>query len=215
MSCEEKYSGTADMKGYLMHKCGSSDPLGGVTVSFTSSGSTILSAKTDATGYFHIKGGYSYRVGGAQHHEPLLEIVYNGQNGGGFGSIDLMRYPPDKFNDTLYMYNSTISVITVDIESSSFGSENDTLKVLYSEFDDDNYSVPKEYVGPFTKDEILDTIITRTNSHIGYGYGLVYMAPCSYWFNDYVNYNNTLYPWVTGQPNNACGDYTNIYLKLD
>ena len=215
ISCNKTYKGTADMQGYLMHKCGSNDPLGNVTISYTSNGATILSATTDAFGYFHIKGDYSFKVGGAHAYEPMLVIEYNGQNGGGFGRVELMRYPPDEFNDTLYKYNSTYSVMMVDIDSTKYGSDQDTLKVLYHAVDFDNYSEPKKYVGPFTKGQILDTIETRTNSHIGYDLGLTYIAPCNFWFNDYINFKGTQYPWVTGQPNNGCGNYTNVYLKLD
>lgn len=220
ISCGKKYSGTADMKGYLMHKCGSNDPLGGVTVSFTSLGSTILSATTDASGFFHIKGDYSYRVGGAHAHKPLLEIVYNGQNGGGFGSIDLMSYPPDTFNDTIYRYNTTLSVLIIELDNAVFGNELDTLTIEYiSDSNQGSYAYLK-IAGPFYDGDILDTITTATTSHIGYSNGITSAGgPCNFRLNRHLDPNAKIYfpqyPWVNGQPNNACGNYTNIFLKLD
>ena len=213
LSCKKAYRGTADMQGYLMYKCGSKDPLGNVTISFTSNGETILSGTTDAFGYFHIKGDYVHKVGGAQAYEPMLKIEYNGQNGGGFGSVKLMRNPPDKFNDTLYLNNSTQSVLIMDFDTEYFGSEYDTLRIEYIDVNSNSY-LYNNYVGPFKKGEVIDTILTRTDSHVGYAYVLRYPSACIYTMNN-TNFQYAGYPWVDGQPNNACGNFTDVYLKLD
>jgi hypothetical protein len=212
-SCKKTNRGTADMQGYLMHECGSSDPLGNVNVSFVSNGTAILSTTTDAYGYFHLKGDYEIKVGGAEDYSRYLNIEYNGQNGGGFGSIKLMVSPPDVFNDTLYFYNSTLSVLIIDIDQSSFGSTNDTLEVEYINFKQNSFN-RKYYVGPFEKNQILDTILTPTNSHIGYDSGIL-RYPSAGWYYYNQSYQSAPYPWVTGQPNNACGNFTDVYLKLD
>jgi hypothetical protein len=213
ISCDRSYKGTADMQGYLMYECGNSDPMGNVTVSFYSLGTVYLSATTDAHGYFHIKGDYDIKVSGAEAYETYLSIESNGQNGGGFGSIKLMRYPPDRFNDTLYYYNSTLSIFIIDIEQSSLGNANDTLEVETINYRQNSFN-RKYYVGPFEKNQILDTILTHTNSHIGYDEGLDRFTIAG-WYNYNLNRHSARYPWVTGQPNNACGNYTNVYLKLD
>jgi hypothetical protein len=201
------------MQGYLMYECGSSDPLGNVNVSFVSNGTAYLSTTTDAYGYFRLKGDYEIQVGGAEAYESFLNIEYTGQNGGGFGSIKLMRNPPDVFNDSLFLNNSTLSVLIIETGVPSFGSDNDTLKVEYSDISS-NGRLYKKYVGPFKNGEILDTLLTPTDSHIGYANGLRYPSACGYYINN-TNYHTVPYPWVTGQPNNACGNYTDVYLKLD
>lgn len=213
ISCNKTQRGSADMQGYLMYECGSSDPLGNVNVSFVSNGTAYLSTTTDANGYFRLKGDYEIKVGGAEAYESFLNIEYNGQNGGGFGSIKLMHNPPDVFDDTLYLYNSTLSVLIIDIDQSSFGNADDTLEVEYINFKQNSFN-RKYYVGPFEKNQIIDTILTPTNSHIGYDSGIL-RFPSAGWYYYNQNYHDAPYPWVTGQPNNACGNYTNVYLKLD
>jgi hypothetical protein len=36
-----------------------------------------------------------------------------------------------------------------------------------------------------------------------------------YSLNEDQNKTSAFYPWISGQPNNACGNYTDVYLKLD
>ena len=211
ISCK-RYKGTADMQGYLMYECGNSDPMGNVNVSFVANGTAYLSTTTDAYGYFHLKGDYDIEVSGAKDYKSFLSIEYNGQNGGGFGSIKLMNSPPDRFKDTLYYYNSTLSILTIDIDQSPFGNANDTLEVKVTNFRQNSFN-RKYYVGPFEKNQILDTILTPTSSHIGYDSEILHATAVWYYYNQ--SFNTAPYPWVTGQPNNACGNYTNVYLKLD
>jgi hypothetical protein len=220
LSCKKSYKGTADMQGYLMYECGSNDPLGGVNVSFVSNGTAYLSTTTDAYGFFHLKGDYDIKVGGAEAYETFLSIEYNGQNGGGFGSVKLMSFPPDVFNDTLFRYNTTLSVLIVELDNPVVGDELDTLTIEYRPDPKQGGYAYLKIAGPFYHGDILDTILTPTASHIGYGNGITSIGgPCNFRLNKHVNPNAKIhypqYPWVTGQPNNACGNYTNVYLKLD
>jgi hypothetical protein len=189
-------------------------------VSFVSNGTAYLSTTTDANGYFRLKGDYEIQVSGAEAYESSLNIEYNGQNEGGFGSVELMRYPPDVFYDTLYRYNTTLSVLIVELDNPSFGNQFDTLLIDYRPDPKEGKHVYLKFAGPFYNGDILDTILTPTTSHVGYGNGITSVGgPCNFRLNTHINPNAKIYypqyPWVTGQPNNACGNYTNVYLKLD
>jgi hypothetical protein len=49
-----------------------------------------------------------FKVSGAEAYESSLNIEYNGQNEAvALALSELMRYPPDVFDDTLYLYNTT------------------------------------------------------------------------------------------------------------
>jgi len=74
-SCDHRVKGNADIKGVMMYKCGSNDPMGNVTVSLTA-GATLLSTTTDANGYFHINGPYEYTT--RKEISRRLEITSNG-----------------------------------------------------------------------------------------------------------------------------------------
>lgn len=213
--------GNADMQGHLMYACGSDAPMGNVKVAFTAFGAELLSTRTDAFGYFHLQGEYKIKGRPTKVAKPRLEIIFDGKNGGGFGSVDLMSDPPDVFNDTIYRYNSTLSVLRVDLDTSIFGDATDTLMVEYRFDASVNELDQRFFSGPFTNGQILDTIQTATNSHVGYERGLgLYHTCCGlYWIKqqgqEWEYINRVDYPWVEGMPNKACGRYTLVDLKLE
>mgnify|MGYP000256510155 CR=1 FL=1 len=216
VSCDRTYKGKADIKGVLMYKCGSNDPMGNVTVSLTA-GATLLSATTDANGYFHINGPYEYTT--RKEISPRLEITSNGQNGGGFGSIILLEDAPDTFNDTIYMTNTMYSILIIDTKGSTFGSETDTLRFQYQDMDDfpnTNQLKTLKYAGPFTDGQILDTLNTRASTHVGYP--LYYTRPTrALYLNDVydiASLNPEQYPFIPEQPN-TCGEYIEFYISFD
>jgi len=205
------------MKGVLMHTCGENVPLANQKIALIIQGAEVLSTTTNASGYFHIKGDYS-EWGDDRSDGKSLVIVNQGP---GFGDFDLLLNPPDKFNDTIYKYNSTISVVHIQMDTSIYGSTEDTL-IIWNRLP--GFGAPTEryeYLGPFMNGQILDTFISRTSPHIGYPIGDLYMEAFRFTFTDTVWLANNdsreimIYPWVFGQANNACGEYTNVYIKLD
>ena len=217
-SCEKTFKGNLDIKGVLMYKCGSNDPMGNVEVSFSFGGAVLKSATTNAQGYFHIKGPYEHRTL-REGSIKRLEITSNGQNGGGFGSIILLEDAPDTFNDTIYMTNTMYSILIIDTKGSTFGSETDTLRFQYQDMDDfpnTNQSKTLKYAGPFTDGQILDTLNTRASTHVGYPRD--YIKPIrALYFNDVygiASLNPEQYPFIPEQPN-SCGEYIEFYISFE
>jgi hypothetical protein len=70
------------------------------------------------------------------------------------------------------------------------------------------------YLGPFTDGQILDTITSRTAPHIGFDMSSPYQNLGNAWINDQQSFTNPPYPFIEEQPNNACGEYTDVYIKL-
>jgi hypothetical protein len=234
-SCDTNYSGNLDIEGYLMYECGNTDPLGGTTLTFSIDGTDLLTTKTQSNGYFHFTGAYNHKsrsIGNKR-----IGWSFNGQNGNGFGSIDLISFFPDKLNaDTIYKENFTNSVIYLEIDSGSMsmGSDLDTLYILYkfAKHVRDNYPVTigngsiynLKYPGPFTDGQIIDTVITEVFPHVGYeaNKNSAYrLAASIYFINDFGTWassnktHSSKYPFVRGQPNIACGQYTDVFIKLD
>jgi len=225
-SCDTRYSGSVDIEGYLMHKCGSNDPIGGQELSFTMVGKELITTTTQSNGYFHLKGDYSFK----SRKFPIADvsIVGNGQNGG-FGSVDILESVPDKVKkDTIYLTNRTFSVLTIQISNSLTTSSLDTIYFVYSYPFDQQYTPPMgvlkgftydaKFAGPFVNGQILDTVTTVASPHVGYG---TFSSACTYFLTDRYEWNaankpNTgYYHFVRGQRNIACGQYTNVYIKLD
>ncbi len=230
-SCSRRYKGNLDVEGYLMYQCGNTDPLGGTTLTFSIDGGDLLTTTTDAYGYFHFKGAYSHKSRGIG--EKLISQSFNGQNGNGFGSIDLISFFPDKLNaDTIYQNNFTNSIIRVEAQNGAFGSNLDTLYIEYFFIKEEgdihpliyknSFGYHKKYIGPFYDGQIIDTAITKVFPHVGYvtdinsfksGAGRYIISD-----KDVFSTQSNLpirYPFVRGQPNIACGKYTNVYIKLD
>ena len=144
-SCRKRYHGTADMKGVLMHTCGENVPLANQKIALIIQGAEVLSTTTNASGYFHIKGDYS-EWGDDRSDGKSLVIVNQGP---GFGDFDLLLNPPDKFNDTIYKYNSTISVVHIQMDTSIYGSTEDTL-IIWNTLPEVGGPIERyEYLGPF------------------------------------------------------------------
>jgi len=230
-SCAKKYKGNLDVKGYLMYECGNTDPLGGTTLTFSIDGGDLLTTTTDAYGYFHFKGAYSHKSWGIG--EKLIGQSFNGQNGGGFGSIDLIGFFSDKLDaDTIYQNNFTNSVIHLEVQQGSIGTDLDTLYIEYyfNDKESDKYPFKQKdgfgyhikYPGPFVNGQIIDTAITKSFPHIGYEANRSSRSiACRYFINSRIEFEKSVrdpfgkYPFVRGQRNIACGQYTNVYIKLD
>ncbi len=219
VNCDTKHSGSIDVKGYFMYRCGSNDPMGGVTLTYERGGRSLLSDKTDAYGYFHVLGDYEFR---SRKEFPSgdLSIVGNGQNGF-YGSIVIMEMIEGKIPfDTIYYLHSTRSILNLRVETNGY-TEQDTLFIQSN-----NDSLPDyksgdihynfKYPGPFADKQILDTIITRLDPHVGYSQ---YSRPFYYTIKrsrqTRVNWKTAQYPFEPGQKNIPCGCFVPVILALN
>ena len=202
-----------------MHRCGSDDPIGGLTLTFERGGRSLLSDKTDAFGHFHISGDYEFK----SRKEFLpgdISIIGNGENGW-YGSIELMELVEGRIpKDTIYMHHSTRVVLQLKMKEEIY-SDQDTLYVQVSndtlpDFYQDRVRYNLKFAGPFNDGQILDTIVSRVASHVGYSkvphHGL------SFYLNDFQSYGgwrNAAFPFNHGQRNIRCGCFTPVSIELD
>lgn len=220
-ACDIKYSGNIDAEGYYMYRCGSDDPLGGVTLTFERGGRSLLSDKTDAFGHFHVIGDYEFK----SRKEFLpgdISIVGNGSNGW-YGSIELMEMVEGNIpKDTIYRHHSTRVVLQLKINESVFDEQdtlflrvdNDTLPEYYKGVKPWQVIYNLKYAGPFQDGQILDTVISRVSPHVGYS-----KVPqrISYFMNDFQSYggwSNSELPFNHGQRNIKCGCFTPVNIEL-
>ncbi len=224
-SCQKNEKGSVDLKGYIMKQCGSNVPESNVKVTLGLGGVDLLTATTDANGYFHIKGSYDASVcAQCGDLKKYLAFVGNGGNGG-FYQVDLAVNFPDNANlDTIYVNNSTVARVHVNADI-WLPSENDTLTIFYNV--PQGSVITQKLVGPLS-DTVLSPIEVKTFSHIGYPsyYGSRAGFPFNpggiafeinnpnFRLNSLENYHQANFPFVLGQPNNACGRVYDVTIDL-
>ena len=218
ISCKRNYTGTADIEGYFMYECGNTDPLGGITLSFIKDGQTLFTSTTDGEGYFEFKGDYSFKADAVSLEHNFIGIEADGVTA--VGTIKLLHGQKDYMRDTIYYNNSTFSVLNIECENGSYGTPSDTLYVQCT-IERTKPDTILKFTGPFHNGQVLDTIKTMTNPHVGYNeyngflsFGHFYVNDQSDWFKNNKPYS-LYYPFENGQPNNACGNYTNVFLELE
>lgn len=221
-SCQRNYSGDVEITGYLMHQCGSTDPIGGESVTFSINGTDFITTKTDAFGYFKLQGSYSYQ--GDQYGSPLektIAIVSNGQNGAGFGSIGLACMVPDKVNlDTIYLENSTMVRVMLAPPSNGYGNVGDTLFIGYEKplfLRANSNDLVSWYVIalPLIDTILLNPVETNASRHVGFGRGNSCGITSSVYYGLEKNFNQHVdVDFVSGQPNHACGRVYDVTIDL-
>lgn len=220
-SCSPNEKGNVDIKGYLMYQCGSTDPLGGVDVTFGINGTDLITTKTDAFGYFELKGSYNYNPTLGSPIEKSVAIVSNGQNGAGFGSVYLACMVPDKVDlDTVYMENSTYLSTLIIPPKSGYGAFGDTLfigyiKPFYMRINSQDVVLWKAISLPLLDTFELQQELSIAPSHIGFASGNCMGQRLSVFYGLEKTYNKHVdLEFVTGQPNHACGRVYDVTIDL-
>ena len=220
-SCSPNEKGNVDIKGYLMYQCGSTDPLGGVDVTFGINGTDLITTKTDAFGYFELKGSYNYNPTLGSPIEKSVAIVSNGQNGAGFGSIGLACMVPDNVNlDTIYLENSTMVRVMLAPPSNGYGNVGDSLFIGYEKplfLRANSNDLVSWYVIalPVTDSVFLDPIETNASRHVGFGRGNSCGITSSVYYGLEKNFNQHVdVDFIPGQPNHACGRVYDVTIDL-
>jgi hypothetical protein len=222
--CEKREKASVDLKGYVMKQCGSNVPESNVKVTLGLGGVDLLTATTDANGYFHIKGEYDVSVcSQCGDLEYYLAFVGNGGSGGFYQDKFASNFPNTTDFDTIYLINSTSVQINVLRDSNT--SENDSLWIAIPKVSLDGTWDSILVVGPI-HDTTLPTIEMGVFSHVGYPYfygssngspfipaGFLYcLNPINR--TNWTEFKDASLPFVYGQPNNACGRVYNVTIDL-
>lgn len=220
--CQRNQSGDVKITGYLMNQCGSTDPVGGVDVTFSINGTDLITTKTDAFGYFLLQGSYSYQEDA--YGSPLIKsvvVVSNGQNGGGFGAVYLACQVPDKINlDTIYVENSALVKVQIVSPQIGYGEIGDSLfvgfiKPFYLRADNNDLILWKALALPINDTTWIGPEITIAPSHVGYTFGNCGGNEVRVYYGKTKSYNQyTSLEWIPGQPNHACGRVYDITIDL-
>ncbi len=229
LSCEEEYFGEIDISGYCFDPC-SGSPLANYQVHY-SNRETYFETYTDAKGYFKLKESYSYRYKPGKLPSPgdyfFRDTANRDYKCNTFGFFEDYDFE----NDTIYFFRTLYSVFTVKIDPNFSTTILDTLFMTFNEEECGDpprpkyrssgtyYSVDynKFYVGPFSNNQILDTIKTWVAPHVGHsveGY-----ATSSYIFRGpsvKYSYNRASYfPPVNGQSDIACDNFIIAEINLN
>jgi hypothetical protein len=225
LGCEKKEKASVDLKGYIMQQCGSNLPESNVKVTLGLGGVDLLTATTDAKGYFHIKGEYDVSVcSQCGDLKKYLAFVGNGGSGG-FYQVDIaVNFPNNANLDTIYVKNSTYARVHVNADV-WLASENDTLTIFYNV--PQGSTIIQKLVGPLS-DTVLFPVEVKTFSHIGYPSfdgsrsglpfnpgGIVFeINNPNFRLTSLENYHQADFPFVLGQPNHACGRVYDVTIDL-
>lgn len=229
LSCESQYSGDFDVSGYCYDTCGGS-PLTNYHVQYRNEGA-FFETYTDANGYFELKGSYSFSHSSEKLPDPEFINFYDTTNSSTCCAYFSLNERAKFENDTIYGYHTVNSIFNVEVSPNLNTSIEDTVFVRLSGYKDYNGNYPPTYysntatysisyntyyVGPFYDNQVLDTVKTRVEPHVGNSEG---SFGCVYIFRG-PNLGNGksrrgMYSFVNGQRNIGCNAFQFIELDLD
>lgn len=225
ISCEEEYTGEFDISGYCYDTCGGS-PLVNYHIQYRNTG-VFVETYTDTQGYFKLKGSYSITA----KKPPNIEwITFRDTSNTSECCESFVLNDWASFeNDTVYGYHTVNSVFRVKLAPGLSTTIEDTIFVRLSNFREYDgtywpttrsntatYSIDyhKFYVGPFSNNQILDTVKTMVDPHVGTSEGssgsiYVLRGP-----NVADNTGRGYYSFVNGQRNIGCDEYQMIEVSV-